>query len=138
MGKRGADQARRRPDRPREPRVPLGGIDREVTLAVRQGLEPILDVVTAPDWTSVSRASGFARGVENTTDLGQFMLAAARRYSGAFRSLPPPRALPLQGSSTPPLPRARYWQIWNEPNHIEFISPQWDPNGRPVSPIIYR
>jgi hypothetical protein len=116
------------PTDPANPAYHWAGIDRQVTLAVQQGVAPILDVVTIPPWTSVWRAA----------DLGQFMLAAARRYSGAFRSLPPPRLLAPQVGSTPSLPRVRYWQIWNEPNHIEFISPQWDASGRPVSPIIYR
>jgi hypothetical protein len=115
-----------------------GGTDRQVTLAAQARLEPLLDVVSAPDWTSVSRVFGFARGVANTSDLGQFMLAAARRYSGAFRSFFAQQGRSLRSNATVSLPRVRYWQIWNEPNHIEFISPQWDAAGRPVSPLIYR
>jgi hypothetical protein len=126
------------PTDPTNPAYHWGGIDRQVTIAVQQGVEPILDVVTAPSWTSVSRVSGVVPGVERTTDLGQFMLAAARRYGGAFRSLFSSARHSLRSNATVFLPRVRYWQIWNEPNHIEFISPQWDANGRPVSPIIYR
>jgi hypothetical protein len=30
------------------------------------------------------------------------------------------------------------WSIWNEPNHPDFLSPQFDSKGRPESPRIYR
>jgi hypothetical protein len=30
------------------------------------------------------------------------------------------------------------WSIWNEPNHPQFLAPQYDSKHRPVSPGIYR
>jgi hypothetical protein len=33
--------------------------------------------------------------------------------------------------------RVRYWSIWNEPNHPEFLGPQYR-RGRPYSPRLYR
>jgi len=31
-----------------------------------------------------------------------------------------------------------YWGIWNEPNQLTHLLPQWKPNGSPASPGIYR
>jgi hypothetical protein len=31
-----------------------------------------------------------------------------------------------------------YYSIWNEPNHPAFLRPQWNSNGTPASPRIYR
>jgi hypothetical protein len=30
------------------------------------------------------------------------------------------------------------WSIWNEPNHPDFLAPQYDTRHRPVSPTVYR
>jgi hypothetical protein len=30
------------------------------------------------------------------------------------------------------------WSIWNEPNHPQFLAPQYDSKQRPVSPTVYR
>jgi hypothetical protein len=30
------------------------------------------------------------------------------------------------------------WSIWNEPNHPQFLGPQYDRRGRPASPRVYR
>jgi hypothetical protein len=41
----------------------------------------------------------------------------------------------------PPLPRVSTWTIWNEPNHMGFIQPQWRRQGArlvPNAPYIYR
>ena len=34
--------------------------------------------------------------------------------------------------------RSRLYSIWNEPNHPAFLMPQWNSNGTPASPRIYR
>lgn len=34
--------------------------------------------------------------------------------------------------------RVRSWSIWNEPNHPQFLQPQYDKRKRPVSPKVYR
>jgi hypothetical protein len=31
-----------------------------------------------------------------------------------------------------------YWAIWNEPNHPDFLEPQYDSHKKPLSPGIYR
>jgi hypothetical protein len=34
--------------------------------------------------------------------------------------------------------RVATWSIWNEPNHPQFLGPQYDSRHRPVSPGVYR
>ena len=60
---------------------------------------------------------------------GRFARAVAERYSGTY--VPP--------GQTSPLPRVRFWAIWNEPNFGEDLGPQ-AVNGSTVSvaPGMYR
>src|SRR5439155_8869475 len=66
----------------------------------------------------------------NAHELGLFAEAITRRYSGGFMGLP----------------RVRYWQAWNEPNHHKSLNPQFskDPSKEAtrstplLSPDIYR
>jgi hypothetical protein len=62
-------------------------------------------------------------------DFGQFVRAVGERYSGTY--VPPGKA--------DPLPRVRFWSIWNEPNFGEDLGPQ-AVNGSTVSvaPGMYR
>jgi hypothetical protein len=69
-----------------------------------------------------------------------------------FKSLGGASTAASSGSATPstsaapkaaaePLPRVTTWTIWNEPNHMGFIQPQWrDQGGRlvPNGPYVYR
>ncbi|HEX3830720.1 MAG TPA: hypothetical protein VHW04_02055 [Solirubrobacteraceae bacterium] len=60
---------------------------------------------------------------------GDFVHAVGERYSGSFT---PP-------SASVPLPRVRFWAIWNEPNFGQDLGPQAI-NGSTVSvaPMMYR
>lgn len=112
------------PTDPANPRYRWGSIDRQVKLALQAGLQPILCIVDAPPWARTPAADG-SRALpqlrDPADDVGSFMLAAARRYSGTFKGLP----------------RVRYWQVWNEPNLSFFLDPQYV-DGQPASPAIYR
>jgi hypothetical protein len=104
-----------------DPRYRWANIDRQVRLAVAHGLEPLVNVVTAPFW-----AQGEGRGTAGSirpspTELGLFASAAATRYNGRVRGLP----------------RVRHWQVWSEPNHFLFFVPQ-NEGGRSFSPGHYR
>jgi hypothetical protein len=59
--------------------------------------------------------------------VGDFAQALAARYSGHFTPL-------LAGS---PLPRVRYFEVWNEPNLLIYLTPQWQGKA-PASPELYR
>jgi hypothetical protein len=76
---------------------------------------PVLLTVTSPvpRWAS---ASGTNFTSPNAKDFGEFMTAVGLHY-GSEVSL---------------------FAIWNEPNDAAFLLPQFNPNGSPASPRIYR
>ena len=58
---------------------------------------------------------------------------AAGSQSGSTAAVPKPEAKPL--------PRVHFWTVWNEPNHMGFIQPQWRRQGSrlvPNGPYLYR
>jgi hypothetical protein len=102
--------------------------------ASRIGVEPDLVLTgAAPLWatgqapTRKERLSGLWR--PSPAEYGQFVQAVAARYSGKYT---PPGA-------SRPLPRVRFWEIWNEPNWGAALEPQLalDP-PRIVSAVEYR
>jgi hypothetical protein len=105
-----------RADDPADPNYQWDRFDRQVVLAVRAGLQPIVSVNLAPAWAERGPASLGDPGTRNPdpAELAAFARAAARRYGGNFGGLP----------------RVRYWQAWNEPNYSGFLNPQ--------SPTLYR
>ena len=106
--------------------------DDEITKAIQAGLDPIVMIVRAPNWAEQQVVPNFKRGTgkPRPSDLRDFALAAARRYSGSFGGLP----------------RISRWQVWNEPNGSGYLNPQYDtPLSEPVtvdsqvlSPDVYR
>ncbi|HEY7294665.1 MAG TPA: hypothetical protein VH916_06470, partial [Dehalococcoidia bacterium] len=65
----------------------------------------------------------------SASEYGQFMRAVGKRYSGTYK---PPGA-------SKPLPRVKFWAIWNEPNYGVDIAPQAiDHSTVEVSPRLYR
>jgi hypothetical protein len=110
------------PADPRDERYDWSGVDREVRLARGQGLEPLLLVYGAPPRAQRCESPDPDHPCDPDPELlGEFTHAAARRYSGNFAGLP----------------RVRYWQAWNEPNHRFFLYPQYR-DGELVSPLMYR
>ncbi len=110
-----------RPANPRDPADPAYHWER--TDAVMRGIArlkitPIVVAYSAPGWAAGGR--GVPEGTEVNPHAPQprhyahFMEALAKRYSGAFT--------PDGGDG--PLPRARHYEIWNEPNLAGFLSPQ--------------
>jgi hypothetical protein len=77
----------------------------------------VLLTVTSPvpRWTTSNRKPPYVTR-PGDLDFQQFMTAVARHY-GSEVSL---------------------YSIWNEPNHPAFLLPQWNSNGTPASPRIYR
>ena len=96
------------PTDPADPAYRWDAFDTEVKRAAAHDLEPIVDVTNAPVWGK--RRDGLA----NPVDFAEFAHAAATRYDGRFEDLP----------------RVRYWQAWNEPNHpgrpaLKTVVPAW-------------
>ncbi|MCB8914435.1 MAG: hypothetical protein H6532_01180 [Thermoleophilales bacterium] len=99
--------------------------DRQVERAREAGLEPLVELYSAPDWAERCKVKDpdSYKGIcdPNPNDFSRFATAAAKRYSGNFQGLP----------------RVRYWEPWNEPNLSVFFQPQFR-KGKKVSPALYR
>lgn len=113
------------PANPADPHYDWTEYDRQVNMARAAGLQPIVELFSAPDWAERCKASNTNAylGIcdPDPTDFSRFALAAAKRYSGNFEGLP----------------RVRYWQAWNEPNLSISFQPQFR-KGKAVSPVLYR
>jgi hypothetical protein len=116
---------------PASPLYKWGYIEDAVRDAADSDLRVVLTVVRAPRWAEgAPRPRSAAPGTwrPDRRELGRFVRAAARRFSGFF---PDPKQSG-DGLTTPgrSLPAVRYWQIWDEPNR---------PSGlRPSTPDHYR
>ncbi len=98
--------------------------DRWVSAAVANGLTPVLQIRSAPEWAQRCPGRELSGGSPCNPDpaaLAAFATAAARRYSGQFGGLP----------------RVQYWQGLNEPNLSLYFNPQYE-GDKPVSPTLYR
>jgi hypothetical protein len=83
--------------------------------ALGRGLRVMLTL--APDAPRWATSGGRGRNYKiRAADFAAFARAVGRRYSGSYGSLP----------------AITYWSIWNEPNHVFFLSP------RSQAPRIYR
>ena len=92
--------------------------------------EIVLTLWRTPRW---ARADGGRGGKPNLyswapriSDWRAFAYAAAVRYSGSFD----PDGLGYGG----PLPRVRFWEVWNEPNYLGALRPPSARRGKPASP----
>jgi Cellulase (glycosyl hydrolase family 5) len=86
-----------------------------ISRAVQRGLRVMVTLAPdAPRWAT-ARARGRNYKISSSA-FAAFARAVGRRYSGIYGGLP----------------AVRYWSIWNEPNHIFFVSP------RAQAPSIYR
>lgn len=106
------------PEDPADPAYRWAAMDSKIQRLNANGVEPILSINYPPVWAG---GAGFSLAPD-AVEMGRFLRAAARRYSGAFQGLP----------------RVRLWQMWNEANVDAHFSPQFDPGGQPVSPAAYR
>jgi hypothetical protein len=89
--------------------------DDVIVRALGKGFRVMLTLAPdAPRWAT-ARGRGHNYRV-SATEFAGFARAVGRRYSGIYGGLP----------------AVRYWSIWNEPNHIFFLSP------RALAPRIYR
>jgi hypothetical protein len=109
---------------PADPAYRWGYIEDAVRDARRERLGVVLRVVRAPAWAEgPGRPAGAPPGSwrPDTAQLGAFVRAAARRFSGFF---PDPKA-PGDGLTAPggSLPRVRFWQIWDHPNSAAALQP---------------
>jgi hypothetical protein len=110
------------PADPADPAYDWKSLDASVRSAAAHGLQPLLDVNTAPAWAEGPGRPSPALApagawLPQPAALGQFAQALAARYSGRFVD----PANPAAG----PLPRVRYFEIWAEENLSEHLDPLW-------------
>ena len=85
--------------------------------AHRLGWQVLLTVTSpVPRWATANPRSGSLVTRPSSRQFEQFMTAVGRHYGG----------------------EVSLFAIWNEPNHHEFLEPQFNANGTPASPMIYR
>jgi hypothetical protein len=93
----------------------FGRYDRAIAEARARGMRVLLTVSgPVPKWATRDRKDNVTR--PSPTRFERFMTAVGRRYRDQIS----------------------YWAIWNEPNHPDFLQPQYAAGKRPVSPGIYR
>jgi hypothetical protein len=86
-----------------------------VLRAIGKGFRVMLTL--APDAPRWATAGGRGRNYKiNAKEFAAFARALGRRYSGRYGGLP----------------AIEYWSIWNEPNHVFFVSPRF------AAPRVYR
>lgn len=93
----------------------FGRYDRLISEARARGMHIVLTVSgPVPRWATRDRHDHVTR--PSPTRFGRFITAVGRRYRHEVSR----------------------WTIWNEPNHPDFLAPQYSHHKHPVSPGIYR
>ncbi len=82
-----------------------GWMDSTVDAAEKAGLTPILDIARAPDW-ALAKKHGKRINTPKISSLGQFAKAVALHYDGKHDA-----------------PAVHVFQVWNEPNLSQDLSP---------------
>ncbi len=116
---------------PADPNYDFTAADAAVSAATADGLRVILDFTGAPRWAEGPNLPADAppgTWRPSPQAIEQYGIALARRYSGDF----PDPANPLLM-----LPKVWAFQLWNEPNLPEYLTPQWVGQSA-ASPAIYR
>ncbi len=111
--------AKRKPVNPMNPNDPAYNwsvYDRTVFYAQQYGMKVVFAILATPSWANGSKGVNVVP--RSALDLERFATAAARRYSGTFRT--------ADGRVIPPV---RQWLAWNEPNNPAFLRPQFKKVG---------
>jgi hypothetical protein len=94
------------PTDPESPYYSWAWLDGSVTAIEANGMTPILDITTAPDWALARQGHGRTAGAPRASALGDFAQAVALRYDGSHGE-----------------PPVHVFQVWNEPNLSLDLSP---------------
>ena len=102
---------------PLDPRYAFGPLDRVIAGASKHGLKVMVTISTpAPIWATGRTAKPNPLWKPSPKEFGAFTAAVVGRYA----------------------PFVDHWGISNEPNQGNWLQPQTDKRGRPVSPHLYR
>jgi hypothetical protein len=104
---------------PFDPAYLFDDLDEFVRNAGLHGMEVMLTIWGTPSWANGGKGQNYAP--TNYADLQNFARALAGRYSGRFNGYP----------------FVKYFTVWNESNLGQFLSPQYDNQGKPAGPKIY-
>lgn len=111
------------PSNPADPHYNWTAVDATVRSAAQVHARVILSPLDAPLWAEGPNRPAYTNPLTiypgawdpNAAEFGQFVQAAATRYSGSFPD-------PLNPGKT--LPRVSYWEMWNEENlPVYFAGP---------------
>jgi hypothetical protein len=94
------------PADPNSPYYTWGWLDGSVSAIEADGMQPILDITSAPGWALSRPTSGQVAGAPSDTALAEFAKAVALRYDGHHGQ-----------------PAVHAFQVWNEPNLSLDLSP---------------
>jgi hypothetical protein len=94
-------------------------LDEFVRNAQVRNLEVLMTIWGTPGWANGGKAAAYLP--KNTADFKNFCRALASRYSGRY----------------PGFPFVRFYGIWNESNLGNFLAPQFNSQGKIVSPANY-
>jgi hypothetical protein len=89
---------------------------RPLLAAAKERGWPVLLTVSGPvpRWATNGARDNVTR--PSPSEFRKFVIAVARRFGDSVAT----------------------WSIWNEPNHPQFLAPQYDSRHRPVAPGVYR
>src|SRR5581483_820005 len=102
---------------PNDPAYDWSLYDRTVNYAAQDGVHVLFSIYGTPGWANGGKGLNVAP--KNATDLRNFALAAAKRYSGTW-----------PGTDGRLLPPVKEWLAWNEPNNPVFLTPQYKKAGK--------
>lgn len=102
-----------------DPAYNFNDLDNLVRNAQERGIEVMITIWGTPKWANGGKTPNVPP--THVADLNRFAHAVADRYSGRHSGLP----------------YVGYYSIWNEPNLGIFLMPQFDKNGKIISPRIY-
>lgn len=116
------------------PKLNWDRYDRLVRACRRLGISVYFNVTgPGPSWGHAKAPASQKRNQKTwkpkPKEFYKFVQAVGKRYNGKFRDENDERVI---------LPSVAVWSIWNEPNQAGWLSPQFDGNGNPVSPQLYR
>jgi cellulase (glycosyl hydrolase family 5) len=93
-----------------------GEYDKLISEAQAKGWKVLLAVTSpVPRWATANKKAPYVTKPD-PKDFQEFMTAVGLHFAS----------------------RVSLYSIWNEPNHPAFLLPQWNTNGTPASPRIYR
>ena len=107
------------PASPFDPAYRLEDVDELARNAQARGIELLITIWGTPSWANGGGEPNAPPS--DPADLADFAQAVSDRYSGRH----------------PGYPGVRLFSAWNEPNLELFLSPQFDAQGRSVSPAAY-